>query len=322
MRPLSRSLPSFISIFLSLVLVACGGSSSDGDFGTATSAVNNPVTGGQPAAQESGAPTATGDTSTDGFNWTNFRRRQLGLMALSRNSAIDRAAQSHSNYQRANDVISHEETRGLPGFTGETVRDRLSAAGYVLSGDYAFGEVISASGDTSGFNAAEDLIAAIYHRFVMFQPSFREAGAGTATVNGGYTYFTLNLASTNGLNTGLGSGRIVNYPVDGQRNVPTVFYSDFESPDPVEDRNAVGYPISVHADITSDVTVQRFTITPRSGTALPVKLLSSATDANTTSSAAAIVPLVVLSPNTTYDVQFNGNVDGVAVSRSWSFTTR
>ena len=102
----------------------------------------------------------------------------------------------------------------------------------------------------------------------------------------------------------------------------TIFYSDFETPDPVADRNAVGYPISVHADITSTVTAQSFTIAPRGGAQLPVKLLSQATDANTAASVAAIVPLSVLSAKTTYDVQFSGTVDGVAAARSWSFTTR
>ena len=174
----------------------------------------------------------------------------------------------------------------------------------------------------AGFSAAEDLIAAIYHRFVMLQPSFREAGAGAATASGSYTWFTLNLASTNGLGSGLGAGNIVTYPADGQQNVPTIFYSDQETPDPVADRNEVGYPVSVHADITSSLTVQSFTIAPRGGTALPARLLSSATDSNTASSAAAIVPLAVLAAKTTYDVQFTGIVDGVAVSRSWAFTTR
>jgi uncharacterized protein YkwD len=322
MRPFSYALSSLVSICLSLALVACGGGGG-GDMGTTSSAVITPPSSGQPAAlQESGAPVATGDTATDGFNWTNFRRQQLGLSVLTRNSLIDRAAQGHSNYQKTNDHITHEQTPGAPGFTGITVRDRLTAAGYLFSGDYAYGEVISASVDTSGFNAAEDLIAAIYHRFVMLQPSFREAGAGSATVSGGYTYFTLNMASTNGLTTGLGQGRFVNYPADGQQNVPTIFFSDFESPDPVGDRNEVGYPVSVHADITSTVTVQVFTIRPRGGAPLSVKVLSGATDAETTSSAAAIVPLTVLSPKTTYDVQFSGTVDAIPVSRSWSFTTR
>jgi uncharacterized protein YkwD len=325
MRRISPSLSSLVPFCFSLALAACGGGGGGGgssDVGAASNAVNNPSGSPQTPVQESGAPQATGDTATDGFNWANFRRQQLGLTVLSRNSLIDQAAQGHSNYQKTNVVITHEQTQGAPGFTGVTVRDRLAAAGYALTGDYAYGEVISASGDTSGFSAAEDLITAIYHRFVMFQPTFREAGTGAATASGSYTYFTLNLASRNGLGSGLGKGRIVTYPADGQQNVLTIFYSDYETPDPVTDRNEVGYPVSVHADITSSVTVQSFTIAPRGGAPLPVRILSSATDANTTPSAAAIVPLVVLAAKTTYDVQFIGTVDGAAVNRSWAFTTR
>jgi uncharacterized protein YkwD len=315
------SLPrySLAAIFLGFFLAACGGGGGGGDNGTASGASNS---SGGASAQEAGAPQATGNTATDGFNWTNFRRQQLGLSVLSRNSLIDKAAQGHSDYQKINGVITHEQTQGAPGFTGVRVLDRLTAAGYVLKAPYAFGEVISASSNPSGFNAAEDLITAIYHRFVMLQPSFREAGAGAATASGSHTYFTLNLASTDGLGSGLGAGGIITYPANGQQNVPTIFYSDYETPDPVTDRNEVGYPVSVHADITSSVTVQSFTIAPRGGAPLAVKVLSSATDANTTSSAAAIVPLSVLAARTTYDVQFSGAVDGIAVSRAWSFSTR
>jgi len=313
--PLSPS--ALASICIGFLLAACGGGG-----GTAPGAAPAPVSNPLPLSQEVGAPVATNNTATDGLNWTNFRRQQLRLSILGRNPLIDNAAQSHSDYQRINNVISHEETPGAPGFTGAALSNRLTAAGYVLTVPYAFGEVISASGDTSGFNAAENLITAIYHRFVMFQPSFREAGAGAATAAGGYTYFTLNLASTNGLGSGLGSGQFVNYPFAGQQNVLTNFFSDFETPDPVADRNEVGYPVSVHADITANVIVQSFTIAPRGGTALPVKLLSNATDVNTAKSAAAIVPLNVLAANTTYDVQFSGTVDGIAASRAWSFTTR
>ena len=39
-------------------------------------------------------------------------------------------------------------------------------------------------------------------------------------------------------------------------------------------------------------------------------------------SAAAIVPLSLLEASTIYDVSFNGRVNGAAVSRNWSFTTR
>lgn len=305
------------------MLAACGGGGGDGGSASNNSAAALATLPSAPTPPaENGAPQATGNTATDGFNWTNFRRQQLGLSVLVRNSLLDHAAQGHSDYQKTNAIITHEQTPGASGFTGATLQARLAAAGYALTVPYAYGEVISASGDTSGFNAAENLVTAIYHRFVMFQPRFRDAGAGAATTAGSYTYFTLNLASTNGLGSGIGPGGLVHYPVDGQQNVLTIFYSDQETPDPVSDRNEVGYPVSVHADITSSVTVQSFTIAPRGGAALPVKLLSHAIDANTAQSVAAIVPLGVLAANTIYDVQFSGTVDGIAVSRAWSFNTR
>jgi hypothetical protein len=100
------------------------------------------------------------------------------------------------------------------------------------------------------------------------------------------------------------------------------FLSDTESPDPVPNRNEVGYPISIHSDITKTIAVQSFTVRPRGGAPLQAQLLTSAADTDTPKSVAAIVPLDVLAAATTFDVQFTGTVDGVSANRSWSFTTR
>jgi uncharacterized protein YkwD len=270
-----------------------------------------------------GAPQLTGDTATDGLNWFNFRRQQLGEPALVRTSTIDTAAQGHSRYQQLNDTITHEQTPGNPGFTGAMVSDRLTAAGYRFTHtSYAYGEVISSTSDQSGVNAAEELITAIYHRFAIFEPLFRQAGAGSAVSNSGRTYFTVDFTA-DGLASALGKGNFLVYPADQQRGLPTLFNSDFESPDPVPNRNTVGYPVSIHADITSTVNVTSFTINPRNGAPLQTTLLQHSTDTlHTPASAAALIPLEVLAANTTYDVQFAGTVDGVAVTRKWSFTTR
>lgn len=312
-RPLSSALPL---VFASLLLTACGG--GGGESSSAQSQRTSVL------AQEPNAPQFTGNTSIDGFNWFNYRRNQLGLRPVARNDRIDIAAQGHSDYQRINNTITHDQDPQRPGFTGRDVGERLAAAQYRFTpgAGYAFGEVISATSDPSGFDAAEDLIAAIYHRFVIFEPMFKEAGSGSATVPGGLTYFTTNFAA-NGLNQGLGTGAIVTYPVANQQRVQTVFLSDNEAPDPVPDRNEVGYPISVHADITSTVTVESFTVNSRGGAVLPTRLLTEQADPEfTPSSVAAIVPLQPLSPATVYDVQFAGTVDGVPVNRSWSFTTQ
>jgi hypothetical protein len=187
--------------------------------------------------------------------------------------------------------------------------------------NFAAGEVISATSSTSGFYQAEELITAIYHRFVIFEPAFRELGTGAATAINNTTYFTADFAVRNTY-AGLGAGKFITYPFNGQTAVPVNFFSDNESPDPVPDQNETGYPVSVHADMGQTVTVQSFTIAPRGGATLGTRLLSNAEGTSDTRSAAAIVPLSPLRGATIYDVSFSGGIDGTAVSRQWSFTTK
>lgn len=274
--------------------------------------------------------------ATDGLNWFNFRRQQIMGLGLTRNGLIDTAAQRHSDYQASNNVISHDQTSGKTGFTGADLEARLAQAGYNLVPSYATGEVIAKTGYTDGFTAAEALITAIYHRFVIFEPMYKEAGAGYATASSGYTYFTANFAASNGLGSGLGAGKFTIYPYDGQKNLPKNFFSDSEKPDPVPDKDEVGYPISIHADITSKITVTapNFTVRLRGGALLPVQLLTSSSDTDTPTSAASIIPLAPLAAGTTYDVAFSGSICTIsspdttctsgdtAISRNWSFTTR
>ena len=309
-----------------LLLNACGGGGSTGTDSTLAGGTSSPATAtvGAPVATAADfqAVQATGNTATDGFNWFNYRRGQLGLPVLARTATIDAAAQGHSRYEQINDTLTHIQDMGAAGFTGVRPIDRFAAAGYrFTASSYASGEVLSSTSDQSGFNAAEDLIAAIYHRFVIFEPMFRQGGAGAAVSSSGRTYFTVDFAA-NGLTPALGRGKFVVYPADGQKSVAPGFFSDYEVPDPVPDRNQVGYPISLHADITSTMTVNSFTVRPRNGAPLQIRLLVHASDPETPVSAAALIPLDVLASGTTYDVQFAGTVDDVPVARSWSFSTR
>ncbi len=314
----SHGTTALSSVLLAALLGACGGGGGN--------VANTPATPSGPGTLplEPGAPALLGSTALDGMNWINYRRNQLGLSVLARNAKIDAAAQGHSDYLRLNNTISHDEVAGTPGFTGAAPENRLAAAGYALVRPFAYGEVISATTETSGFYQAEELITAIYHRFVIFEPLFREIGAGAATAAGSnaYTYFTSELAASNGYSSGLGPGNLVVYPFNSQSRVPTNFFSDNEKPDPVDGRNEVGYPISVHADANLVVLVQSFSVRPRGGPPLTTQLLSHATDSKVVTSVAAIIPLAVLSAATTYDVSFTGTVDGVAVTRNWSFNTK
>jgi uncharacterized protein YkwD len=310
---------------MTLVLAACGGgggggSNSDGT-GNSSSGTNSDGAQQSSISLVPGAPKETGDSATDSITWFNLRREQAGLGTLKRNAIIDAAALGHSNYQTYNG-ITHEQDPAKRGFTGVTPGDRLSAAGYKFTQpSYAYGEVIVRSGDPSGYAGSEELIAAIYHRFVIFEPVFKEVGSGAAVSASRAVYITTNFA-VDGLVRALGAGGTVVYPVQNQTSVATNFFSDTESPDPVASKNEVGYPISIHTDITGTVAVQSFTVQPHGGAVLPVFLLTNSNDAHTPRSAAAIIPTEPLAAGTTYDVQFTGTVDGQAVSRSWSFTTR
>ncbi|KQQ88627.1 CAP domain-containing protein [Massilia sp. Leaf139] len=280
-----------------------------------------------------GAPTATGNIAVDGRNWLNFRRGQVGMSTLTQNREIDIAAQKHSEYQSLNNTITHDQIVGRPGFTGVDVSARLAAAGYQFntSASRAFGEVISAAGNGSGQYMAEELITAVYHRFVIFEPVFKEIGTGAATTSAGYNYFTANFTANNGYGVGILGGDVAVWPFSGQTAVPRNFFSNTETPDPVPDRNEVGYPVSVHANIDLTIRVTTFTIRPRNGAELPVRLLSNANDSHTGRSSAAIVPLAPLAANTVYDVSFTGSTNLISggtvlsstpVARTWSFTTR
>jgi len=306
-----------------LALAACGGSDSSG---TSTASAS-PVSGGLPSTGFSGqdalAPVLTNNVAADGFNWINYRRTQAGVGALAHNNMLDRSAQAHSDYQRMNNTVTHTEDPSKPGFTGATDKERVQAAGYTLEGGYVTGEIIAATTNQSGFYMAEELVTAIYHRFVMFEPLFKDMGTGSAMTSDRYIYFTSNLGATRGYSAGLPSHTIVTWPFNGQTGVQPNFLSDYEEPDPVPNLNEVGYPISVHANLSEQLTVQSFTVHPRGGADLKTRLLVKGQDASTTMpSVAAIVPLAPLAANTIYDVSFTGTVGGAAVSKAWSFTTR
>lgn len=297
-----------------MALAACGGGGG-GSTATPVAAI--------PASLADGAPAPTNDIATDGRNWINYRRAQVGMSTLAHNATIDIAARGHSEYQRVNNTVTHTQTAGKQGFTGATLLDRLNAAGYQFSNtNHAYGEVISATTSRSGFFMAEELITAIYHRFVIFEPVFKEIGTGAATTAAGYSYFTSNFTANNGYGPGIAAGTVAVWPFRGQTQVPGNFFSDSETPDPVPGINEVGYPISVHANIGSTVTVQSFAVRPRGGADLNVRLLARPNDLDTPRSAAAIVPLLPLAAGTTYDVRFSGTVDGQALTLDWSFTTR
>ncbi len=299
------------------IIVACAGC-GEGNGGTSTG-----TSATQLSAQENGGPVSSGDVASDGLAWINYRRIQAGLQPVVRDARLDRAAAAHAAYQQLNNLITHEETPSRSGFTGATATERVRAAGYPLDTQaQADGEVIAATAETDGFAAAEGLLGAIYHRYLMLEPGFDLAGAGDAHRGGGYDWLNVNFVASRARSASV-AARFVVWPMADQRHVRTHVSSDEETPDPVAGRDTVGYPVSVHAPLGSRLLVSRFTVREQGGAAaLKTVQLDGSSDRDTPSSAAAIIPLARLRSGVAHDVEFAGSVDGVAVERRWSFTTR
>ena len=276
----------------------------------------------QLVAAEAGAPNASGDVAGDGIRWMNFRRAQAGLATLRRDPRLDLAASRHSTYQQLNDLVTHDEDQRKPGFIAAAPSERLRAADFpLLATAFADGEVIAATGTPDGFAAVEGLLGAIYHRYVVLEPMFNAVGAGSAYRDGSFHWLTMNLVGLKGA-SGIAKGGVVVWPLPSQANVRTNFFSDQETPDPVPQADEVGYPVSVHANLNAVLRVDRFTITDADGRELDTRLLDARADRDTPPSAAAIIPLQPLRSGVTYNASFAGLVDGHAVERHWSFTTR
>jgi hypothetical protein len=163
---------------------------------------------------------------------------------------------------------------------------------------------------------------------------YKEAGAGAVTSSGGFTYFTVNFVA-NGFDGGIDPAKVVMYPFKGQQNVRASVSSDQEEPDPVPNADVVGYPVSVHANQQTTLTVETFQLTQQdTGNLVSARLLTMDTDSHTPESAAALIPLSPLASGKTYEAYFKGEtthyveVDNVVspvvtpVEHTWTFTVK
>ncbi len=311
LRALAQRFIQLYALFFALLLTACGGD-DDANYPDAA----------QLTAAEPGAPAASGDVAADGLTWINYRRAQAGLPQLRRDARLDAAASAHADYQQLNDVVSHEQQPGKPGFVAPTATERVRVSGFpLLTTSFADGEVIAATGASDGFAAAEGLLGAIYHRYLVLEPVFNLAGTGSAWHHGSFHWLTVNMVALRG-SSGLSGTALVVWPRPSQQQVRTNFFSDQETPDPVPRADEVGYPVSVHANLNAVLHIDSFTLSDPEGRDVAVRQLDAAADRDTPPSAAAIIPLAPLRSGATYHARFVGRVGEQPIERSWRFTTR
>lgn len=329
---------SLTVVACAFLLAACGGGGGSGSQTGPVAPVTPPVVTPPASDIQTSVPAPTYTAASQElafFNAYNDFRGALGLGKLKQDNKLDLANQNHVAYLLANTDINtaaidsktgrplfHIEDPVRPKFTGVTEKDRASFAGYggvyvAESGAYGAGR-----GAVSAFN---DFVATVYHRAGLVYQSPRDIGLAVGNDAKQTVVMTFGYATTGQKNA---SDYFGVYPADKQTNVPLI--SALEAPNPYPDityaeyATKTSFPISVASEESTTLSVTSFTVT-QAGTAaaLDARLLTQATDPNKylSKNTAYLVAKSAFKPNTTYNVSFTGTVNGVAMSKSWSFTT-
>lgn len=292
----------------------------------------------------------------DVYSHLNQLRNSAGMTSLTKNDALEDAANNHANYLVNNNRFGHDETHALPGFTGVNAPDRANHALYYSRN---IGEGIASGKDD--IEAIDNLFSAIYHRFSLMNPDFDEIGISGVTKNVSSTVLVHNIANSdlnrhcqesqfvgpgafytnvckNDIkqattlydqtleNTNNRSDNIIVWPPVNGENIPPVFFE--ETPDPLPDYSVSGYPVSVQYNSTnSDEFILNAIYLYEDNTnnlITDTRLLNSSTDPNQkfSENEYALFPLERLKWNTRYRVEMEFSIAGILDSKQWTFETQ
>ncbi|WP_042339913.1 CAP domain-containing protein [Paraburkholderia ferrariae] len=342
MRFSSRFRLEAISLFAVALLAACGGggggSSGSTSSGSApvgnASGNNNAQT--PPATQLAGSvtllpaaatptalPSASGNATADGIAYINAMRQTVGLPALASDAGLTAASLDHATYLVDNQTYGHDETAGLPGYTGATPQARIAAEGNYS----AYGEVVVAGQPAAFPNSVmpvQTLFDAPYHRIVMLD-DFQSMGTATSA-NASWEAFNIDFG--NEVNA-MPTTAVVTYPYAGQKGVPTSWFAN-ESPNPFANATqyeltTVGYPVTIQSGFAGTLNALNFTITDANGNNVPCLAQTPQTDPGELTNGALCVPYQPLASNATYQVHVTGVLTNGAqnnvIDVAWSFST-
>ena len=300
-------------------------------------------------------PASADDRSTV-LVYLNQIRQQAGLAPFQKNSELEKAAGNHASYLKLNNIASHFEQKGQPGFTGRSPDDRSVYTGYASR---AVTENFSL-GQHGAVKSVDGLMSAIYHRFAFLDFTKDEVGIGINKGRSGHNYvykmgnrqlmrFCANsVHATEGLiyadvckhNQKVSAQQydklmsdiekqnptMITWPPDQSENNPVVFYEEF--PDPLPDRSVSGYPVSIQLNpyYYRRVKILRFKLfDQQSGREInPVRLLTKKLDPNKllTLYQFALFPLERLKWNRWYRAEVFFLANGKRLSHKWVFKTK
>jgi len=337
---------ALITVAITAALTGCGGGGGSTSTTTPTAGNGNNTTPPPPVVDANALqttvanPTYTaGSMLLDAYNTVNQARSQYGVGLVAQNTSLDTAATNHAKYITGRfdagdyNAASHTEDPSKAGFTGVNPSDRTSFAKYPGT---ALSETLTSFIQVDGVQSAPGqvailgLLSAPYHRFALLGGD-RDIGIGISSTRiqgeGGLHHIVVN-------DTGVGQGAqsqqpaqnwIGTWPVDNASNVLYMFSGETPNPIPVNNGACAGYPVSMQVRNGNTLATTSFTLTEAvSGTVISSQLNTAATDPNPSfarQNTAYIIPFKPLKLNTKYTAHFVGTNNGVAIDKTWSFTT-
>ncbi len=267
----------------------------------------------------------------------NHWRTAAGIAPINANAQIQAAANAHVQFMATNPQSGcwanpHQETASCAGFTGRSMADRMSAAGYQWS---LAGEVINWEGTANA--AIDGWIWTVYHRQPFMDFAFTETGYGYADGTLGGRMVTHNVMDFGAPQSGSPTAPThpVVFPVPGQTGVPPSFMGWLEGPTPPWPAGGAwpsgrtsGTVVSMHfpSDAWTVTDHRMYTNQAQACAEIPHFYIDHDNDPNLNrGSPANDVFLYANSPLSSgfeYVVSVTGTFNGAAFTRTWAFTTQ
>jgi uncharacterized protein YkwD len=337
------------ALSLTTLLAACGGGGG-GSAPTNTSTTSNGTPIGSttststasaiPAGTTQATPTyAQGSIQLAMFNQVNAYRQQCGFPAVQQNTLLDQVAQNHAQYMVDNgDQPTDSEVQGNPGFTGVTYQDRATYVGWPTSvgvgggaaGWYNYDYTTNTAGTLTNTQWGQALVNAwasgVYHQALIDSP-FNVMGFGVSITTSQNLQLALASESYavdwNNPNDISASAAPLTFPCQGVTGIP--YGDNGENPVPPNaSSNGFGTPVAVIGRMSDTVILTSATlVNTATGAQITLNILNASNDPNKLlpNYQASAYPTSPLAPNTTYQANLSGTINGTPFTRTFTFTT-
>ena len=311
---------------MAVALVGCGGGGG-GSASSTSPPVTPPITPTSTlVTTKPVTPYPAGSAEAQAFEALNAQRVQCGYGYLTANSSLDTALAAHLEYVRLNDILTHDEVAGNPGFYAASPTDRAVKAGYAPTGGTAWaGDYLSGAtqwgitGSPSVTLTAEERALYAMRKLMSGPLHMVVATLGAKDVSvaksfGDLNIFGIFLAVKNSSDYQQpATNEVRTYPCEGTTGTFSSSTAETPAPFPDEGTSAVwGQPILVTGH--SDLNVTTVTFTGPSG-AVAIKKIQKASDGQFW-----IAPMP-LKTNANYAVSISGTNMGAAFKRDFTFST-